>query len=595
MYRVLKIPFILCLYFLVFANYSLASENFDTYISSEYYLKNEGDVHSINTISIQNLKSESYVPEFKYYFKDIVPKNISFTEGKTSTNLTASDDNSITMSFKSPVLGLGKTKTFVLSYDIPAMTKNGEVQEVKIPGIREDSKPFDKVEISVHADINIGSMLFMTPRPYKTESKANEAVYYFKGDLERGISGAFGKNQVYSFKLIYHLKNDKPYKKTMEIALPPDTSTQRIFLTDFSKIPESVMPDLDGNWIAKYILKGSERIDVTVNGFAEVFASPIERFNYSDPKHYLSLFGHWSDSPEISRISSTLKNPFDIYKFVSENLTYDYKRVGPETKRLGADSALKNPASSVCTEYTDTFIALSRKIGIPAREINGYGVTDNPKIQPLSLVADILHSWPEYWNSDTKTWTPIDPTWASTTKGGDYFSTFDLKHIAFVIHGTSDELPLPPGSYKLEGNSQKDVYVNTSSLPTNLTEKSSMSFYKKTNIFGYNTYFLKLKNIGSSAIYMPKLTIKIDNLVVDDRQVHVVLPYGIYEVEVKVPTDISSGILTSSFLGLEESSDYVRFSNQIILRNSIAFIFLVLVCFLFYKKRVRRNIYDEIH
>jgi transglutaminase-like putative cysteine protease len=63
-----------------------------------------------------------------------------------------------------------------------------------------------------------------------------------------------------------------------------------------------------------------------------------------------------------------LKTPENIYKFVTNNLSYNYYRVKPDVERLGAKDALANPDEAICTEFTDLFITLARSAGIPARE-----------------------------------------------------------------------------------------------------------------------------------------------------------------------------------------------------------------------------------
>ena len=132
-------------------------------------------------------------------------------------------------------------------------------------------------------------------------------------------------------------------------------------------------------------------------------------------------------------------------------------------------------------EFTDTFIALSRAAGIPAREINGYAYTENPHVQPMGMVSDVLHSWPEYYDKEKNFWVPIDPTWGNTTGGVDFFHKLDLRHFAFVIHGVDSSKPYPPGSYKLGANPQKDVYVSFGKLPKMRNPKISIKSENKLN------------------------------------------------------------------------------------------------------------------
>ena len=136
---------------------------------------------------------------------------------------------------------------------------------------------------------------------------------------------------------------------------------------------------------------------------------------------YLKNDKYWEiTNKKIADKAKELKTPHDVYKFVADTLKYDYSRVDLEKPRLGALQTLENPSSAVCLEFTDLFIALARSAGIPAREVDGYAYTQNSKDRPVSLVKDILHAWPEYYDFDKETWIMIDPTWANTTGGMDF-------------------------------------------------------------------------------------------------------------------------------------------------------------------------------
>jgi hypothetical protein len=106
-------------------------------------------------------------------------------------------------------------------------------------------------------------------------------------------------------------------------------------------------------------------------------------------------------------------------------------------------------------EFTDVFVAIARAAGIPARQAIGYAYTTNTKLRPLSLVTDVLHAWPEYYDSTLGIWVPIDPTWESTTGGVDYFNKLDFNHIVFAINGIRDDYPYPAGSYRPTGKGGK--------------------------------------------------------------------------------------------------------------------------------------------
>jgi len=248
---------------------------------------------------------------------------------------------------------------------------------------------------------------------------------------------------------------------------------------------------------------------------------------------------YWqSDDGQIKLIASNLKTPEAIYDFVSRNLKYDTARVQPNAQRIGAVAALQSPDQAICMEFTDLFIALARAAGIPAREINGYAYTENPALQPLSLVNDVLHSWPEYYDKNKGAWIPIDPTWGATS-GQDYFNKLDLRHFAFVIHGKIDTEPYSPGSYKLGVNPQKDVYVSFGTLPANQNSIPQISINAERNVpFLDSLYIVKVYNPGPASLNAFYPTVYFDSKEHSQDFVQVLPPYAIYESQINVPFSI---------------------------------------------------------
>jgi len=95
----------------------------------------------------------------------------------------------------------------------------------------------------------------------------------------------------------------------------------------------------------------------------------------------------------------------------------------------------------------------------------------------LSLVSDVLHSWPEYYDVGQKLWIPIDPTWANTTGGVNYFDKLDYNHIALSIHGQASTYPYPAGFYKKAGKNSKDVRVEFSdTFPAPASQQLAVSY-----------------------------------------------------------------------------------------------------------------------
>ena len=163
--------------------------------------------------------------------------------------------------------------------------------------------------------------------------------------------------------------------------------------------------------------------------------------------------------------------------------------------------------SWACMEFTDSFIALARAMGIPAREVDGHAFTTNDKVTPLSIdlkTGDVLHSWVQFFDPNFG-WVSIDPTWGSTS-GLDYFTKLDTNHFSFVIHGVNSEFPLPAGEYRFSDNAQKLTSVDFSAKPDDSDFKTQLVLYKTINLNpiellkGNDKFYLY--NTGSVSVYM---------------------------------------------------------------------------------------------
>ena len=339
----------------------------------------------------------------------------------------------------------------------------------------------------------------------------------------RTIYAVFGESQVYQSELTYHLKNDQIYPIFTEVAFPPETPNQKIFLQSINKPPESVRIDEDGNYLGKYFLKPLETKTIVYKSLIEVYsktrdeATPYFRSIINQQKnHLLTAKKYW----QISKVdfAENINTPKEIYNFVTSSLKYNYSKINSNNKRLGAEAVLSNPDQAVCMEFTDLFIAIAREKGIYSREIQGYGFSLDPKLQPLSLSSDILHAWPEYYDLKTESWIAVDPT-LENTSGIDYFSSFDLNHIAFVIHGKNPEYPQPAGMYKIENSrdvsikpttdkpiEKKEIVIEGINFPTTISDKKS-----------YKGKFI-IKNNGNSYLWQVPVNLEAKNIIIEKEK-----------------------------------------------------------------------------
>lgn len=552
--KIFAITFLVFLISFLKTNLVLAKGEFYVDAQVQYDFNEKGVAHVVQNINLENAYATLYAKKYTLTLENLSPQNIYAKSGGKPLKFLQSKENSLTkieVFLDNPAIGKGKKNNFSISFDTNNLsTKTGKVWEISIPKLN-NKDVFRKYKVELIVPDSFGNAAYISPKPYTKNEIDSKKHYYFDKEslLKTGVTVGFGNFQVFSFTINYHLENPLNIAAETNITLPPDTAFQKMYYEKIDPKPENVSLDSDGNWIAHYNLSPRERLNVQALGSVQIFSSErkFPRPSLENLTKNLSSNKYWqSNDPEIIKIAKDLKTPQRIYNYVVNHLKYDYDRVKPNVRRLGAKEALSNPESAICMEFTDLFIALSRAAGIPAREVNGYAYTENPEIQPLSLVADVLHSWPEYWDNRRLVWVPVDPTWGDTTGGIDYFSKLDLRHFVFVIHGERAEKPYAPGSYKLGKNPQKDVFVNFSKLPKvrKADLRVNAHFTRQVNLFG-SKLLVEIYNPGPTALYDLKPEIRFDKKKVFGKKYDVLLPYSKVDFEVKVPFKLF-GINTAS-------------------------------------------------
>ncbi|MDO8503086.1 MAG: transglutaminase family protein [bacterium] len=520
--RISFFAFVLCSMFYVLAVPVSAQSEFTVDYNTTYTVGVDGSADVLSQITLTNNLSEVYATLYSLTLEGKKPESISATEegqDLPSTLVEGSGENKISVSFPDSLVGKGKTRTFEIGYKLKSVAvQNGQVWDLTLPKIGQPEN-INSYKLFLKVPLSFGNPAYISPAE---RSKSRGASFYEfafnKEDLGKGVTAAFGEFQVFSFRLTYHLAN--PYSKIgeTEVAFPPDTVFQRTYYENISPKPQKIRLDADGNWLGTFRLVGQEKIDVVATGVVQIFAKPQQQFPQITPSATAGLLleqPHWEvTNPEIQKLARELKTPQAIFDFVTTTLSYDYSKVGGEVKRLGALRALSAPTAALCMEFTDLFVALARAAGIPAREINGYAYTEDPELQPLSLVADVLHSWPEFWDGEKSIWRPIDPTWGNTTGGIDYFNKFDLSHITFAIHGQSSTSPAAAGTYKTDVNKSKDVEVAFGQLPNIRETKMQIAVESSQTPFSVfrEEIRVRLSNPGPTAFYAQPITLESEGL-----------------------------------------------------------------------------------
>ncbi|MDQ3098939.1 MAG: transglutaminase domain-containing protein [bacterium] len=450
----------------VFTVHASAASDFTESDTVKYTINEDGSTHVTQNIRITNLTAEYYTNKYTLGVGSAKISNLKAYDKAKSIKADFKQEAStsaINLNFADQVIGKNTTRNFTIEYDSESITqKLGTSWSISIPKISSNGLKEYIVTVSVPASFGAASTIF--PKPASAEEAGIHTNYTFSTEqmIMSGITMNFGDKQVYTMGLTYHLSNSQRNSVYTEIALPMNTPFQTVVYESILPKPQSVIADEDGNYIAKYILKPKETIQVQVIAKAIVYLSRQNKEVLSDTQRKVltQKQPYWDvDDPQIASLAATLKTPENIYRYVVDTLTYNSSKTNTNIDRVGAKGILSSPENSVCMEFTDLFIALARAAGIPTREINGYAYTNDSKLRPASLSQDTLHAWPEYYD-EQKGWIPVDPTWENTTNGVDYFNSFDLNHIAFVRKGQSSETPYPAGAYRGEDLDTRDIVVN---------------------------------------------------------------------------------------------------------------------------------------
>ena len=470
--KLLAFFLLLIAFFLLLPSQIFARENFSVASTVTYSVSENGTTHVSFANILTNKASEYSASSYKLKigFADIKNLQAHDSNGKINPEVIKENDGkTIKLPFSKPVIGKNSTLSFSLSFDTENVaSKQGKIWEINIPGLSNRNE-FSGFDVIVKVPSSFGEPTYVKPEISNVSQQEDGSLHFPKDILKKsGISIAYGENQIYYFNLKYHIKNSNLFPVKKEIALPPVTNYQEVFIDSIDPKPLKILTDKDGNSLAQFYLLPFDKKDISVTGNAKIFLNPKKQaLSDSQKREYLKELPYWEVQNEsIKKLAKKLKTAQAIYEYAVNNLTYDYLRVLDKKPRLGAAQALKSPRSAVCLEFTDLFIALSRAAGIPAREVDGFAYSNSSKQRPLSLVNDVLHAWPEYYDSNLQTWVMVDPTWENTTGGVDYFNTFDFDHFAFVIKGFDSSYPIPPG-----GN--KDVEVSFAKNKLALTNKDN--------------------------------------------------------------------------------------------------------------------------
>lgn len=488
-----------------------AADEFNLTKSIFYHLNPQGLATVEESVELQNNLSQIYPTQYSLTLTGLNISQVSANDdiGSILQGLTpnpASNSTVINLKFNQPAVGKGKITSFKIRYQIAALAQpKGNTWEVIIPPT-EVGTTINSLKLS--APKSFGPVAFASVN-FTSQDKVDFQEVTLSPKLADKILITFGQYQLFNFRLTYELSNKESSPSYVKIPLPPDTGHQQVIFKSLTPPPQNITADPDGNWLATYLLPARGNITVLAEGQVKTFAQTFPKTTPL-PGHTLSQVVWPADNPQIQATAASLKNPKSIYDYVISHLTYNYDLIKTPQRR-GALAALTDPANSLCTEFTDLFVALARAKNIPSREIEGFALTTDAKIKPVNPASDILHAWPQYYDQIRQSWVDIDPTWAKTTAGVDYFSDIDLNHVTLVIHGLdSHNPPAPKSIFSLAS----EEIIPTSLPPTLkfLDESSQSLILFNPNLQSIKSVKVSAKNLNWQAVSLPPLSTTTINL-----------------------------------------------------------------------------------
>lgn len=517
----------------------------------QYAISPTGKTIVTQEVNLTNLLPNFYPQEYSLLLdSDKITNVIAYDDGGVITPLFSVKDGKteIKLTFNVKAIGLGKSIKFSLRYEHGGVASlNGSIWEIYVPGVTNDPD-IGTYEMTLAVPPTFGPAAYLLPKPGKGKSWTKDQM------IRGGVVAAYGAAQHFDATLTYTLTNGNLTPDLQEIALPPTTAYQRVTIASLEPKPTTVVSDSDGNWLARYEVGARQELTVTAKVFISTFLLPQKGYESKEIgliDEYVREDEYWQvNNDEIKRLAARLTTPRQIYDYVSTTLSYDYKKINESPKRIGALLSLNEPTKAVCMEFTDLFIAIARAANIPARRIVGFAYTNNPKLRPLLQESDVLHAWPEYYDRSLALWIPVDPTWANTTGGVDYFSKLDFNHIVFAINGVDSQRPYPVGYYRKAGSSGRDVeiaFTNTPQ-PKAANVSATIEFPDTVGAGRRTTGAIIVTNKGGESAYNINVSALSDpSGIMANETISELLPYGVVRVpmsgEFDQPLTSKSGII----------------------------------------------------
>lgn len=140
----------------------------------------------------------------------------------------------------------------------------------------------------------------------------------------------------------------------------------------------------------------SETINLDMDDAKKVYLASVQNITWDKDMKAIKKAGELTKGLKTDREKINA-----IYKYLISNITYDYDKLKTleSTYLPDIDNTIAK-GKGICYDYSSTFAAMLRSLGIPAKLVKGYTPTVNG-----------YHAWNEIYMSDTGKWITVDSTY----------------------------------------------------------------------------------------------------------------------------------------------------------------------------------------
>jgi transglutaminase-like putative cysteine protease len=266
---------------------------------------------------------------------------------------------------------------------------------------------------------------------------------------------------------------------------PPSNRAQTVLAhhLDISPVPQHVRAteDVYGNRCSFFSLQGShEELTVTAHSTVQTHAAqrapashlPWDRvremFRYRVGAPYNSAWEFLFASPYVPRDAAfadfaspsfapgmpLLEAAADLMTRIHQNMVYDGESTDVNTPALAA----LQQGKGVCQDFAHIMVACFRAMGLPARYVSGYMLTQPAPGQSRLIGCDASHAWASVYcpgiDGENGQWFDFDPT-NNRAPGEDYIT----------LATGRDFLDVSPLRGVIRGGAQHDLRVAVTVMP----------------------------------------------------------------------------------------------------------------------------------